>query len=93
MFRLFITAVFYPVDMPLPLVRSPSGLPVGDWGLLPVLNALSAMGHLGGGRGALHLTHIGMSELRDTWVSHGWVPAGVGIIKYKKTLPNSIQSR
>ena len=34
----------YPADMPLPVVRSPLGLPLGDRGLLPLPDALSAVG-------------------------------------------------
>ena len=34
----------YPADMLPPVVRSPLGLPLGDWGLLPLPDALSAVG-------------------------------------------------
>ena len=43
MFALLNIAHFYPADMLLPVVRSPLGLPLGDRGLLPLLDALAAL--------------------------------------------------
>ena len=42
--RYLLCAIFYPTDMPLPVVRSPLGLPLGDQGLLPLLDALPGVG-------------------------------------------------
>ena len=39
MFELLLT-ISYPADMPLPVVRSAWGLPLGVRGLLPVVDAL-----------------------------------------------------
>ena len=35
--------MFYLANMPLPVVRSPLGLPLGDWELLPLPNARSGV--------------------------------------------------
>ena len=42
--RELLSAVVYPADMPLPVVRSPLGLPLGDRGLLPLPDALPGVG-------------------------------------------------
>ena len=39
-----VAQIFYPADMPLPLVRLPLGLPLGDRGLLPLPYAFRGVG-------------------------------------------------
>ena len=42
--RFLLSAICYPADMPLPVVRSPLGLPLGDRGLLPLPDAPPGVG-------------------------------------------------
>ena len=44
MFAILISTNFCPVDMPPPVVRSPLGLPLGDRGLLPLLDTFCGVG-------------------------------------------------